>query len=279
MVPLMSPFQLRSPAPSWIFLGMLALAGCANGGAQPAAGRIGLGLADSALAGGAPALALQVSKAVLARNPNDVPALLRRGDAYYQLGDYPRAAASYRQALTLQVHSIPALMGLGRVALVTNPAEASARFSEVLALQPTNQAALSDRGVASDLSGLHAEAQNDYRRAIALANADAAHGIEDDAESGALAATQVDLAVSMAISGRPAAAVRILQPIATSPDASPRVRQDLAMALALDDRADEAARLLLTQMSQAQARSAMAGYQALREGAAPPLKMLGGDGS
>ena len=270
MVPLMSRFWFRSPARSCVFLGMLALAGCANGGRQPADGRLGLGLADSALAGGAPSLALQVSKAVLARHPNDVPALLRRGDAYYQLGDYPRAAASYRQVVTLQVHSVPALMGLGRVALATNPAEASARFSEVLALQPTNQAALSDRGVASDLSGLHAEAQNDYRRAITLANAEAAHGIENGAESGALAATQVDLAVSMAISGQPAAAVRILQPIAASPDATPRVRQDLAMALALDDRADEAARLLLTQMSQSQARSAMAGYQALREGATPP---------
>ncbi|MGI4747265.1 MAG: tetratricopeptide repeat protein [Janthinobacterium lividum] len=271
----MSRFRFRAPAPSCAFLGILALAGCAHGGTQPAAGRLGLGLADTALAGGAPGLALQVSKAVLARNPNDVPALLRRGDAYYQLGDYPRAAASYRQALTLQVRSVPALMGLGRVALTTNPAEASARFSEVIALQPTNQAALSDRGVASDLSGLHAEAQNDYRRAITLANAEAAHGIEDGAESGALAATQVDLAVSMAISGQPAAAVRILQPIAASPDASPRVRQDLAMALSLDNRTDEAARLLLTQMSQSQARSAMAGYQALRESATPPPPPLG----
>ncbi|NPD69195.1 tetratricopeptide repeat protein [Lichenicola cladoniae] len=278
MVSPMSYFRFRPLASSCVFLGMLALTGCANGGRQPAAGRLGLGLADSALAGGAPSLALQVSKAVLARNPNDVPALLRRGDAYYQLGDYPRAAASYRQALTLHVRSVPALMGLGRVALATSPAEASARFSEVLALEPTNQAAMSNRGVALDLSGLHAEAQDDYRRAIALAHADAARGIEVGADSGALAATQVDLAVSMAISGQPAAAVRILQPIASSPDASPRVRQDLAMALALDDRADDAARLLLTQMSQSQARSAMSGYQALREDATPPPPPPG-DGS
>lgn len=272
MVPPMSRCYSRSPAPFWALLAILALSGCAQGGRQPAVGPLGLKLADTALAGGAPGLALQVSKAVLARSPNDVPALLRRGDAYYQLGDYPRAAASYRQVVILQVRSVPALMGLGRVALATSPAEASARFSEVLALQPANEAALSDRGVASDLCGLHAEAQNDYRHAISLANADAAHGIEDGSENGALAATQVDLAVSMAISGQPAEAVRILQPIAASPDASPRVRQDLAMALALDDRADEAARLLLTQMSQSQARSAIAGYQALREGAtrSPP---------
>lgn len=266
MVPPMSRPWPHRPRHCVLLLGMLALAGCATGGAAPATGRLGLGLADKALAGGAPTLALQVSQAVLARNPEDVPALLRRGDAYYQLGDYPRAAASYREATTLQPRSVAALMGLGRVALATDPAEASARFSEVLALEPTNQSALSNRGIASDLSGLHAEAQADYRRAIAEASAEAAHGLEDGADSGALAATQVDLAVSLAISGRPADAVSLLQPLAASPDASPRVRQDLAMALTLDDRPDEAAHLLLTEMDQAQARSAMAGYQALRDG-------------
>lgn len=271
----------------WFVLpGLVALAGCAAGSNGPAPGRLSLGLADSALAGGAPALALQVSKAVLARSPNDVPALLRRGDAYYQLGDMPRAGASYRQAATLQPHSVAALMGLGRVALATDPAQASAHFSEVLALEPGNQTALSNRGVASDLSGLHAEAQADYRKAIAAAEADARRGIGDGAENGALAATQVDLAVSLAISGQPGEAVRILRPIAASPDASPRVRQDLAMALTLDDQADEAGRLLLTQMSQDEARSAMAGYRVLRDPAARPpafdddrAKHAGGDAS
>lgn len=272
------PFsRLRSPPPICAVVAILLLAGCSTGNRQPTAGRLGLGLADSALEGGAPTLALQVSKAVLQRNPNDVPAMLRRGDAYLQLGDSPRAAASYRQALLLQPRNVGALMGLGRVALATDPAEAGARFSEVLAVQPANQAALSDRGVSLDLSGLHAEAQMDYRRAIALANADAARGVDDGAENGALAATQVDLAVSLAISGQPAEAVRILQPIAASPDATPRVRQDLAMALSLDNRPDEAAHLLLTQMSQDQARSAMAGYQALRASTAAPPS--GRDGS
>lgn len=272
----MSPWRVRPARPCGVLLlGLLGMAGC-TGGNGPATGRIGLGLADSALAGGAPGLALQVSKAVLAHSPNDVPALLRRGDAYYQLGDLSRAAASYRQAAMLQPRATAALMGLGRVALATDPAEASARFSEVLALEPGNQSALSDRGVASDLAGLHAEAQLDYRHAIAAAESDAGRGPDTAAETGALAATQVDLAVSLAISGQPAEAVRILRPIAAAPDSSPRVRQDLAMALTLDDRPEEAAPLLLTGMSQGQARSAMAGYRALRDRAAPPPEATDG---
>ncbi|WP_419728283.1 tetratricopeptide repeat protein [Lichenicola sp.] len=277
MVQPMHVSGFRFATPVHAVLGALLLTACSPNGPRPASGRLGLGLADSALAGGAPTLALQVSKAVLQRNPNDVPAMLRRGDAYLQLGDAPRAAASYRQALILQPRSVPALMGLGRVALASDPAEAGARFSEALAVDPANQAALSDRGVSLDLSGLHAEAQTDYRRAIALGNADAARGLDDGAENGALAATEVDLAVSLAISGQPSEAVRILQPIAASPDATPRVRQDLAMALSLDNRPDEAAHLLLTQMSQDQARSAMAGYQALRPDA--PATPAGTDGS
>lgn len=258
-----SPTVLRC---RWLaLLSALALGGCASRGDGPTTGRLGLGLADSALAGGAPGLALQVSKAVLAHDPNDVPALLRRGDAYHQLGNDAGAAASYRRAAMLQPRSVPALMGLGRVALVSDPAQASARFSEVLLLDPGNQAALSDRGVASDLEGLHAEAQADYRRVIAAAMSAPGRDVTDGADSGALAATEVDLAVSLAISGQADEAVRILQPIAASPNATPRVRQDLAMALTLDNRVDEAARLLLTQMSQSEARSAIEGYRALAD--------------
>ena len=257
-----SMLQLRPCA--FGLLGLVALGGCTPGTGQPTGGRLGLGLADSALAGGAPGLALQVSKAVLARNPHDVPALLRRGDAYYQLGDYGRAAASYREVTLLQPRSVAGLMGLGRVALATDPAEAGARFSEALALEPANQAALSDRAIAEDLDGLHAEAQADYRRAIALGDAQAARGEEDEDANGSLAATRVDLAVSLAISGHAPEAVLILRPIAAAPDATPRVRQDLALALTLDGHRDEAARLLVTEMNQDQARRTMAGFEALR---------------
>ena len=246
-----------------VLAGSLAgLAGCGAGASQdgwqaaPAspAARMNLGLADTALAGGMPRLALQVSQAVLAQHPRNVAALVRRGDAYYQLGDPAKAALSYRKALQVQPRSVTALLGLGRVALETDAAEASAHFTEALALDPSNTAALTDRGVAEDLLGSHAAAQSDYRQAIA--------------QGGDATATQIDLALSLAMTGDPATAIRLLEPIATSPNASPKVREDLALALVLDGREREAATLLLGQMTQDQARQAIAGYRALQPGSA-----------
>ena len=47
------------------------------------------------------------------------------------------------------------------------------------------------------------------------------------------------------------------------PDATPRVRQDLAVALALSGNPREAEKLLLTDLSPSDAASALAGYRAL----------------
>ena len=253
-------FSINSKVPTFILSILTAsvLTGCTGGGGQPAQGQLSLGLADSALAGGAPQLALGVSRAVLARDPRNIAALVHQGNAYHQLGDDLHASASFRLALALSPRDVEALIGLGRVALSSEPAEASARFSEVLSLQPGNEVALADRGVAADLSGLHTEAQADYRHAIDIDRA----GLTDQ-DNQRLASVQVDYAVSLAISGQAGEAVRILKPLAASPDAGPRVRQDFAMALTLDGRASDAAQLLVNDMSPQDARRALAGYTAL----------------
>lgn len=238
---------MRMTAP---FLILLVLASCTPAD-RPQQGKLTLGLADTALAGGAPRLALQVSQAVLAQNPHDVQALLRQGDAYYALGELAKATTSYDQVLAIQQRSVEAMLGLGRVALVTDPAGATSRFGQVLALDPQNQAARTDRGIAFDLLGRHADAQSDYRQAIAA--------------GGDATATEVDLGLSLAMSGDADSAVHILQPIASASDASARVRQDLAVALVLDGRDEEAERILLTQMSPEQVRLAIAAYRSLRD--------------
>ena len=237
-----------------LLLVLLALTACGASG-RPKAGDLSLGLADTALTDGAPQLALQVSQAVLAQHPHDVQALLRQGDAYFALGELPKAVESYDEVLGTQHASVGALTGLGRVALTTDPTAAVSRFDQVLALRPQDRAARTDRGIAFDLLGRHAEAQADYRRVIAV--------------SGSVAA-KVDLGLSLAMSGDTAAAVQILQPIASAPDASARVRQDLAVALVLDGRTDDAQRILLTQMTPEQARAAVAAYRALGNRPLPP---------
>ena len=238
---------------------VVGLMSCAGSSRQ---GRLGLGLAGTALASGAPNLALQISEAVLAEHPNDVPALLREGDAYLQLGDPARAGASYRRALAIQPRSVEARLGLGRVALLADPGDAEQRFTEVLALDPANQAALTDRGIALDLLGRHGSAQADYRRAID--------------QGGDVTPTEVDLALSLAISGDAGTAVRMLEPIADQPNASARTRQDLAVALVLDGRSEDAKRLLLTQMSAADVERAVAAYRALLNQPLSPSLLEGG---
>lgn len=250
--------KCRSSRHVVLLLLTLNAGGCAGSETQSPHGRLGLGLADTALAGGQPKLALGVSRAILAREPNNVAALARQGDAFHQMGDDARATASYRKALILAPRNIGALIGLGRVALASDPAEASARFTEVLAIEPSNEMALTDRGVAADLSGLHSEAQVDYQRAISIAR----DGLTDE-DNEKLETAEVDYAVSLAISGHASEAVALLRPIASSPDASPRVRQDYAMALTLNGQAHEAAELLVDQMSPENARQALAGYTAL----------------
>ncbi|WP_428377986.1 tetratricopeptide repeat protein [Lichenicoccus sp.] len=240
----------RSTVPLLVsLLGLLALAACTSDSHQPAT--ISLGLADSALAGGSPQLALHVSQAVLAQHPRDVAALLRQGDAYYALGDGGRASASYAKALEIAPNSIPAMLGQCRTALAEDPEQALRRLDRLLAIDPRNRAALTDRGIALDLLGQHTEAQTDYRLVLA--------------QGGEVTAARVDLGLSLAMSNDATAAVQILQPIAAEPDASARVRQDLAVALVMDGRTDEAQRVLLTQMSPDQARAAITAYQALRD--------------
>jgi Flp pilus assembly protein TadD len=235
---------------TYLLVILLALASCASPD-RPKEGKLTLGLADTALAGGAPRLALQVSQAVLAQHPGDIPALLRQGDAYYALGEFAKATESYDRVLESQPHSTDALLGLGRVALASDPAGAVSRFSQVVALDPQNEAARTDRGIAYDLLGRHAEAQADYQQVIVA--------------GGEVTATKVDLGLSLAMSGDADAAVQILQPIASASDASARVRQDLAVALVLAGRNEEAERILLTQMSPDQVRAAIAAYAALRD--------------
>ena len=229
-------------------LGLLGLAACIAD-KQPAT--ISLGLADSALAGGSPQLALNVSQAVLAHNPRDVPALLRQGDAYYALGDNEHASASYARALDIAPKSIPAMLGQCRTALAEDPEQALRRVDRVLAIDPQNRAAHTDRGIAMDLLGQHAAAQGEYRQVIA--------------QGGEVTAAKVDLGLSLAMTNETGEAVQILEPIAASPDASARVRQDLAVALVLNGQVDEAQRVLLTQMSPDQARSAITAYRELRD--------------
>ncbi len=112
---------------------VLGLAGCADSGSSNLTfGTPGLSVADAALRGGSPQVALQVTVGILARSPDNVEALAVRGDALTMLGQFDDAAASFSRALQRDRSSVRAKTGLGRLRLATNPAEAEILFLEVL---------------------------------------------------------------------------------------------------------------------------------------------------
>jgi Flp pilus assembly protein TadD len=222
---------------------------------RPPPGGKGMSLrvADAALAGGAPEVALLVARDILGRHPRNVDALVREGDALFALQRTEEAAISYRRTLALEPRNNGARLGLGRVRLRSDPAGAEAVLLQVVSAEPGNAAAWNDLGIARDLQGRHAAAQQAYVRAVAAAPE--------------MTAAQVNLGLSLALSGDAGRAIDILRPLATSVGASPRMREDLALALATAGQDQAARQLLRADLSDVQTTDALSAYGQLRRAA------------
>ena len=73
-------------------------------------------------------------------------------------------------------------------------------------------------------------------------------------------AAEVNLALSMALSGQATEAVRLLKPLASDPGAPRRLRHDLAAALAMAGDKQEAAKILSADMTPEQTERALLAY-------------------
>jgi Flp pilus assembly protein TadD len=224
------------------------LAGCAVRPALPGAAP-DLDLADTALANGAPQLGLTVTQSLLARHPGDAQALLREGRAYVALKQPAEAVDAYRRAVAAQPDFVPALLELGRLLLTSDAEQSRELFTRAVAADPHNATALNDLGIALDMLRRHTEAQQRYRAALA--------------EDRDMAAAQVNLALSLAMSGNLDAALRLIRPIAQGPAATPRVRRDLALLLARSGHDAEAVQVLQGDVSAQEAAHVIARYHEL----------------
>jgi Flp pilus assembly protein TadD len=210
-----------------------ALIGCTTGTATPASGPSPSGVlnvADAAIAGNDPAMALKMSQSVLATDPNNLDALYHEGAAYYAVGRCEDAIAAYKLALGLDRRSSPAETGIGRCLLKRNAAEAELAFQAAVQDDPGNAAALADLGVARDLQGNYAGATAPYQQSLLI--------------SPGVLATEVNLGLSLALSGQAAEALQYLGPLATGSDATPKVREDYALALLAAGRESDARQVL-----------------------------------
>jgi Flp pilus assembly protein TadD len=225
-----------------------SLAACAASDAT-ISGSPSLDTARVALTSGSADLALNICTNLLAKRPRDGALLVCRADALVSMGRNAEAIGLYQSALELDGRLAIAKLGLGRIYLGSDPARAEALFLDALTSDARNAQVLNNLGIARDLQGRHAEAQMAYGEAIAAAPD--------------LRAPQVNLALSMAMTGRAGEAVRIMRPIGERSDATQRERHDLAAVLAMDGKTDEAARLLRTDLDGSQADEAVTGFQSL----------------
>ena len=241
----------------WMGIVLLLLAGCSSGTSGLALGQPGIDVARAALRGGSPRVALQVTSDLLTKQPDDAQALIVHADALTALGQFAAAKLDYTKVLKQDPASVDAHIGLGRLRLPTDPAGAEALFLEALQNEPRNTTALNDLGIARDLQGHHAAAQESYAKAL---------GVDPN-----LHAAQVNLALSLAMSGDSDRALKLLQPLASQPDASPKLRHDLAAVLAMGGNEAEAERILSADLTPEQIQQALADYVAARTGKPVPM--------
>ena len=240
---------------SWLPLATaLIVGGCAPAGQNSAesstVNNTGvLNVADAAIAGGDPAMALQVSQSVLAADPHDLQALYHEAAAYYAAGRCEDAMAAYKVALGIDPQSSEAQTGLGRCLLQHDAIAAEQAFAAAVADDPGNAPALNDLGIARDLLGNFAGATPPYQQALLLSPGNT--GIE------------VNLGLSLALSGDPQDALEYLGPLANGPDATPKIREDYATALLAAGQSDQARQVLAVDVPEGQLDTAMATLSSL----------------
>jgi Flp pilus assembly protein TadD len=217
----------------------------------------GIDIADAALKGGSPEIALEISSNILAHNPSNADALLTKGEALSALGRNDEAAAAFSAVLAGDPQSVSANIGLGRLLLSTDPAHAEELFLRALAREPRNQVALNDLGIARDLQGRHTDAQTAYRQALGL-----------DPE---MTAAQVNLALSLAMSGQSHDAVQLLRPLANKPNATEQTRHDLAAVLTMSGDRAEAEKILSRDLPPDQVQQALSAYATAQPNAAAAM--------
>jgi len=197
--------------------------------APPAAGTpaSNLKLARTLRGAGELNAAIGAYRAVAAVKPVDPAVLAEFGDALLSAGLIDESIGVYSEVNLQSKSAADALMGLSRAQLsLDSPAKALVYADRAITAAPAEPRAQILRGVILDGMGRHAEAQICYRAALKQ-------------EPRGLAARN-DLALSLAITGQYAEAIDILGPIARSSDATPGLRQNLALIYGLKGDRDKA---------------------------------------
>jgi Flp pilus assembly protein TadD len=178
--------------------GALVACGCALG-AAPAVAQGSYSQFDES-----PTSALARYVRSLASDPKDFEALIGAGKAALALGDTQAAAGFFARADDVDPRSPMPQAGMGAVSVANGePQAALPYFKRAQQLGGSVASFACDRGLAYDLMGQQAQAQADYRLALAGRDADEA---------------RKRLALSLAISGDRSSALQALAPLSAKGD-------------------------------------------------------------
>jgi len=205
----------------------------------------------AARAGGDYANAVSVYRRAAEVAPRDAAPFLALGDTLVDAGNANEAIVAYNSARERDQHNPLAQRGIAKAFLMTNRAELALEpISRALAVTPNDPKLLMLIGVADDLMGRHAEAQDRYRQALALTPGDPS--------------LAVNLALSFVLTGDYPAAISALRPVAMSPAAGAHERQTLALIYGLKGDQTEAARVARLDLDEAAVEHNLVLYETLR---------------
>ncbi len=154
--------------------------------------------------------------------PNCVMAYVGLGMALVDANAIVEAKHTFEKAVALFPQSSETFTGMGIVyLLIDQPENAINSFENGLKLDPRNAKAFNGYGIALDMLGDYEAAQANYRAALELDPTNLSY--------------ESNLALSMALAGNTIEAIHILERLAHSPNATPRIRQNLALAYGLVD--------------------------------------------
>jgi len=182
--------------------------------------------------------------------PNDIKPLLALGEVLGQMHSPQQAAQAYQAALKIDPKNVMALRGLANAELeFEDPAAAVQNLQTAETIQPDwrNRNSL---GVAYDMQGNHAAAQAAYRSGLALA--------PDNLQ------LTNNLGLSLALSGDFTQGLPLLEKSARDPAATPRMRQNLALAYGLSGDDKKAAEVAKIDLDAAGVQENLGYYEFLR---------------
>lgn len=197
-------------------------------------------------------LAVTYYRSSLKEEDSNESSFVKLGMLLLDMGAQNEAHLTLSDSLSRFPHSPDVHCAMGAVYLaIAKPEEALLAYDKALVLQEGYGKALNGKGIAYDLLGDHDEAHKFFKMALeANPNNVSFEG---------------NYALSLVLTGKVSEAIPVLERLAASPDATPRVRQNLALAYGLTGNTKAAKLVGLKDLNEQDVRNNIAYAAAIRK--------------